>query len=77
MSVRTVGRMVIAPAAVAVAVGFLLRSLGSAAFLLALASFLAAQLAVGIQSRRRLEHAKRRLAASHARRQQSRLQRRS
>jgi hypothetical protein len=77
VSLQTVGRMVIAPAVVAVAVGLLLRPPGSAAFLLAFASFFAAQLAVGVQSRRQLEDAKRRLATSRARRRRRRLQRRA
>lgn len=75
VSLHTVGRMIVAPAGVAVAVGLLLRSLGPAAFLLALASFFAAQLVVGVQSKRQLEAAKRRLAANRARRQRLRRQR--
>jgi hypothetical protein len=45
VSLQAVGRMIIAPAGVAVAVGILLRPIGMAAFLLAFASFLMAQLA--------------------------------
>jgi len=67
--------MIIGPAGVAVAVGILLRPLGPAAFLLAFVTFLAAQLAVFVQSRRQLEAAKRRLVASRARRQRLRRRR--
>jgi hypothetical protein len=76
VSLRSVGRMIVVPAGVAVAVGILLRPLGAAAaVLLAFASLLAAQLVVGVHSRRQLEGAKRRLAASRARRQRLRRQR--
>jgi hypothetical protein len=75
VSLRSVGRMIVAPAGVAVAVGILLRPLGAAAVLLAFASFFAAQLVVGVHSRRQLEGAKRRVAASRARRQRLRRKR--
>jgi hypothetical protein len=67
--------MIVASAGVAVVVGILLRPLGPAAFLLAVAGFMAAQLAFGVRSRRRLDDAKRRLAAGRARRQRLRRQR--
>ncbi|HEX6664823.1 MAG TPA: hypothetical protein VF025_14215 [Gaiellaceae bacterium] len=72
MSLRAVGRMILAPAAVAAAAGILLRPLGPAALPLAFATFFAAQLAVHAQSQRQLDAVKRRLAASRRRRQRLR-----
>jgi membrane protein implicated in regulation of membrane protease activity len=68
--------MLVAPVGVAVVIGILLRPLGAPVFFLAFASFLAAQLAVGVRSVRRLDDAKRRLVASRARRERLRGQRR-
>ena len=61
MSPRTVGRMLVAPAGVAIAVAVMLQSLGAAAFLLACAAFVGMQLIVVAQSELRLAAAKRRL----------------
>jgi hypothetical protein len=69
--------MIIAPAAVAVAVGILLRRLGSPAVLIGFAVFLVAQLRVLARSQWRLEMARRRLAASSGRRARRRLRRRA
>lgn len=61
MSFRAFGRMIVAPAVVAVAVGVMLRRLGITAGILALVVFFAAQLLVDAQSKRQLGHARRRL----------------
>jgi Cu+-exporting ATPase len=75
MGLDALGRMIIAPAAVAVAVGILLRRLGSAAVLIGFAILLVAQLAVFARSHWQLEIARRRLAASRRRRARLRLRR--
>jgi len=72
MSLHAIGRMIIAPAGAAVAVGIRARPLGPAASLLAFATFFVVQLGIFAWSRRRLEHAKRRLVASRARRRRLR-----
>ena len=77
VSLRTFGRMVVAPAGVAVAVGVLLHPLGPAAALAAAAAFLAAQLVVLAQSHWQLEAARRRLEATRIRRERLRRQRRT
>lgn len=61
MSIRAFGRMILAPALVAVAVGLMLRRLGDAAVVLAIAAFFAVQLLVAARSKRQLSHARRRL----------------
>lgn len=61
MNVRAFGRMILAPALVAVTVGLTLRRLGDAAVILAIAAFFAAQLLVAAQSKRQLSRARRRL----------------
>jgi hypothetical protein len=77
VTLRTVGRMIVGPAAIAAAVGVLLRPLGPAVAPLAVAAFLTTQLVAGGQSRWQLEAPGRRLAASRARRKQLRRQRRA
>lgn len=62
MSLRAIGRMILAPGIVAVAVGLMLRRLGDgAAVILAIAAFFAAQLLVSVQSKRQLSDARQRL----------------
>jgi hypothetical protein len=77
MSLDALGRMIIAPAAVAVAVGILLRRLGSSAVLIGFVVFLVAQLTVLARSHWQLEIARRRLASSRGRRARRRLRRRA
>jgi hypothetical protein len=69
MRLDAVGRMVIAPAGLAVAVGAVLGPVGPVAVLIGFAVFVAAQLGVLARSHRRLETAMRRLEAARARRQ--------
>ena len=72
MSQHAVGRMIIVPVGVAVAVAALLSPLGPAALIFAFAAFFAAQLTVLARSGLQLDASKRRLAASRARRQRLR-----
>jgi hypothetical protein len=75
VSIQAIARMVLLPAAFALAVGLQLRSHGAGAVFAAAAVFLAVQLVVLAGSHRRLARAERRLAETRASRQHLRSQR--